>query len=230
MPNQRRLAAVLIADVAGYSRLIGTDEERTLDTLATIRSSIVDPAVAAHHGRVVRITGDGLLIEFGSVVEAVRCAIELQQQVASHNASRPAPERIEYRIGVNFGEIVIGDDGDIAGDGVNIAARLEALADAGGICVSARVQEEVAARLGLAFEDMGEQSLKNIARQVRAYRLRREAAGPSVAPASRGEPTFALPDKPSIAVLAFPNMSNDAEQAQRAQKREDRWAGRAIAS
>ncbi len=212
MPNQRRLAAVLIADVAGYSRLIGTDEERTLDTLATIRSSIVDPAVAAHHGRVVRITGDGLLIEFGSVVEAVRCAIELQQQVASHNASRPAPERIEYRIGVNFGEIVIGDDGDIAGDGVNIAARLEALADAGGICVSARVQEEVAARLGLAFEDMGEQSLKNIARPVRAYRLRREAAGPSVAPASRGEPTFALPDKPSIAVLAFTNMSNDAEQ------------------
>ncbi|HET7884312.1 MAG TPA: adenylate/guanylate cyclase domain-containing protein [Acetobacteraceae bacterium] len=211
MPTQRRLAAVLIADVAGYSRLIGSEEETTLSRLAAIRSSIVDPTVAAHHGRLVRVTGDGLLLEFASVIDAVRCAIELQRLVALHNDEIPLFKPIEYRIGINFGEIAISDDGDIAGDGVNIAARLEALADPGGICVSARVQEEVAARLALGFDDMGEQNLKNIARPVRAYRLPQASAGP-IAQMTPSAPALALPDRPSIAVLAFTNMSSDAEQ------------------
>ncbi len=211
MPINRRLAAVLVADVAGYSRLIGAYEERTLGRLDAIRAEVIDPTLATNHGRLVRIKGDGLLIEFTSVIDAVRCATELQRLMAEYNDRISPPERIEYRIGINLGEIVIDDD-DIYGDGVNIAARLEALADHGGICVSARVQEEVAGRLDVAFEDMGEQALKNIARPVHVYRVVPGAASPRVAAQANPGAALALPDKPSIAVLSFTNMSTDAEQ------------------
>jgi pentatricopeptide repeat protein len=213
MPTQRRLAAVLIADVVGYSRLIGAHEERTLERLGLIRSQVLDPTLAARRGRIVRVTGDALLIEFASVIDAVRCAIEVQRLMIACNEDLPPDQRIEYRIGINVGEIVIADDGDIFGDGVNIAARLETLAAAGGICVSARVHEDVVTRLDLVFEDMGEQNLKNIGRPVRVYRVLLDASARSDTPA-RAEDASALPlpDKPSIAVLAFTNMSNDVEQ------------------
>ena len=139
----RRLAAILAADVAGYSRLIGADEGGTLQALKAIRAEVIDPAIAAHNGRLVKTTGDGLLVEFGSVVDALRCATEVQAGVAQRNATKPPDKRIEFRIGINMGDIVV-EDGDIFGDGVNIAARLEALAQPGGICVSARVQEDAA--------------------------------------------------------------------------------------
>ena len=213
MPTHRRLAAVLAADVVGYSRLIGSDEEQTIARLRSIRTQVVDPAIAANHGRLVRITGDGLLIEFASVIDALRCASEVQRQMTSYNDGLSQAERIEYRIGINVGEIAIGDDGDIVGDGVNIAARLEALADAGGICVSARVQEDVAGKLDLVFEDMGEHTLKNIARPVRLYRVLPGApAAPGTTAPANDPSLLALPDKPSIAVLAFTNMSNETEQ------------------
>jgi adenylate cyclase len=204
---------VLAADVAGYARLIGAYEEATLHRLSSVRTKVIDPTVAANHGRLIRTRGDGLLIEFASVIDAVRCASEVQRLLAAFNVGLPAAERIDYRIGINLGEIVVGDDGDIFGDGVNIAARLEALADPGGICISARVHEDVAARLDLGFEDMGEQSLKNIARPVRTYRMLPPATEGSGAPLPLDDASaFALPDKPSIAVLAFTNMSNDTEQ------------------
>ena len=213
MPTHRRLAAVLAADVVGYSRLIGSDEERTIARLRSIRTQVVDPAIAANHGRLVRITGDGLLVEFASVIDALRCASEVQRQMVSYNDGLSLAERIEYRIGINVGEIAIGDDGDIVGDGVNIAARLEALADAGGICVSARVQEDVAGKLDLVFEDMGEHTLKNIARPVRLYRVLLDATAAKATISPVNDPSrLALPDKPSIAVLAFTNMSNETEQ------------------
>ncbi len=210
MPTHRRLAAVLAADIVGYSRHIGADEERTIARLRSIRTQVVDPAIAANHGRLVRITGDGLLVEFASVIDALRCASELQRQMTAYNDGLSLGERIEYRIGINVGEIAIGDDGDIVGDGVNIAARLEALADAGGICVSARVQEDVAGKLDLVFEDMGEHTLKNIARPVRLYRVLLDATAAKGMISPVNDPSrLALPDKPSIAVLAFTNMSND---------------------
>jgi adenylate cyclase len=206
MTATRRLAAILAADVAGYSRLIGADEGGTLQTLKAIRAELIDPMIAAHNGRLVKTTGDGLLVEFGSVVDALCCATEVQAGMTQRNATAPDDRRIEFRIGINVGDIVV-EDGDIFGDGVNIAARLEGLAEPGGICVSARVQEDATGKLDLAFEDLGEQALKNIARPVRAYRV---AAGPvSVA---QKRPTLALPEKPSLAVLPFANMSGDPEQ------------------
>src|SRR5213082_277879 len=204
MSPMRRLAAILAADVAGYSRLIGADEQGTLNRLRSIRTEVVDPKINEHHGRLVKTTGDGFLIEFGSVVDALRCAVEMQQQMAERNTG-PA-DRIEFRIGINVGDIVV-EDGDIFGDGVNVAARLEGLAEPGGICVSARVQEDAAGKLDLAFDDIGEQALKNIARPIRVYRVR--VASPSISPPQAALP---LPDKPSIAVLPFQNMSGDPEQ------------------
>ena len=204
---ERRLAAILAADVAGYSRLIGADEGGTLARLRALRRELLDPKIAECRGRLVKTTGDGLLIEFGSVVDALRCAVEVQREMTGRNTGVPPDSRIEFRIGINVGDIVV-EDGDIFGDGVNVAARLEALAEPGGICVAARVQEDAAGKLDLAFEDIGEQQLKNIARPVRAYRVIASAGSASV----RADPILALPDKPSIAVLPFANMSGDPEQ------------------
>jgi adenylate cyclase len=153
MTATRRLAAILAADVAGYSRLIGADEGGTLQALKAIRAEQIDPTIAAHNGRLVKTTGDGLLVEFGSVVDALRCATEVQASLAERNATVPNDRRIEFRIGINMGDIVV-EDGDIFGDGVNVAARLEGLAEPGGICVSARVQEDAAGKLDLTFEDL----------------------------------------------------------------------------
>ena len=205
---QRRLAAILAADVVGYSRLIGLNEEGTLAALKAHRRELADPAVERHNGRIVKTTGDGALIEFASVVDAVRCAIDLQRGMAERNADIAPDRRIEFRIGINVGDIVIEGD-DILGDGVNIAARLEGLAEAGGVLVSRAVRDQVRDRLELVFEDMGERELKNIARPVRVYRIQ-VAAEPKAASA-RSEP-LPLPDKPSIAILPFANMSGDPEQ------------------
>jgi len=207
MSQTRRLAAILAADVAGYSRLMGADEEGTLQVLKAIRAELIDPTLAAHNGRLVKTTGDGLLVEFVSVVDALRCATEVQAGMVERNATIARDRRIEFRVGIHQGDIVV-EDGDIFGDGVNIAARLEALAEPGGICVSARVQEDAAGKLDLAFEDLGEQALKNIARPVRAYRVAMERP----AEAAKEPPQLPLPDKPSIAVLPFLNMSGGPEQ------------------
>jgi adenylate cyclase len=210
---ERRLAAILAADVAGYSRLMGRDEEGTLERLKAHRRELIDPKIAEHHGRIVKTTGDGLLVEFASVVGAVRCAIEVQREMADRNVGVPADRRIEFRIGINLGDI-ISDKGDIFGDGVNVAARLQALAEPGGICVSRVVRDQVRDRLEIAFEDMGEQQVKNITRPVRAHRIVLGNRPASSAPPTAGPATaaLALSAKPPIAVLPFQNMSGDAEQ------------------
>jgi adenylate cyclase len=203
---ERRLAAILAADVAGYSRLMGADEEGTLAQFKTHRRELVDPKISEYGGRIVKTTGDGLLVEFTSVVDAMRCAIEVQKGMAERNALVPENKRIEFRIGIHQGDI-ISDAGDTFGDAVNVAARLEALSIPGGICVSSRAQEDALGKLDVGFEDMGERQLKNISKPVRAYRI--ELA--SVSAQSARQP-LALPDKPSIAVLPFANMSGDPEQ------------------
>jgi class 3 adenylate cyclase len=194
---ERRLTAILAADVAGYSRLMGADEEGTLAALKAIRRQLADPKITEHRGRIVKTTGDGMLVEFHSIVDAVRCAVELQHAMAEHNCEVPASERIEFRIGINLGDIII-DDGDIFGDGVNIAARLEALAEPGGICVSRVVRDQVRDKLDFTFEDLGEQLVKNIARPVRATEWSRRSsprspasARSSSSPAIRASPTRA---------------------------------------
>jgi TolB-like protein/Tfp pilus assembly protein PilF len=200
----------MAADVAGYSRLIGSDEEGTLARLTAHRRELIDPRIAEHRGRIVKTTGDGLLVEFASVVDALRCATEIQRQMPGRNADQPPDRHIEFRIGLHLGDI-IHQDGDIFGDGVNIAARLETLADPGGICISDDAQRQVRGKLDVALDDVGEQTLKNIAHPVRVYRV--HVAGAANAPASHlSRPTLALPDKPSIAVLPFQNMSGDPEQ------------------
>jgi TolB-like protein len=201
---ERRLAAILAADVAGYSRLMGADEEGTLAALKAYRREIIDPKITEHRGRVVRIIGDGLLVEFASVIAAVRWAVEVQRAMGERNSGLPQEKRIEFRMGINAGDIII-DGTDIWGDGVNVAARLEALAEPGGICVSGRVQEDVRGSLEIAFEDLGEQQLKNIVRPVRVYRVKLKGA-------TETAPALQPPHKPSIAVLPFHNMSGDSEQ------------------
>ena len=207
MSQTRRLAAIFAADVAGYSRLMGDDEEGTHERLRAHLREVVDPKIREHRGRIVKNTGDGLLAEFASVVDAVRCAVEVQAGMADRNAAIPANTRIDFRVGVHQGDVVI-EDNDIFGDAVNVAARLEGLAEPGGICVSARVRGDAAGKLDLAFEDLGEQALKNIARPVRAYRVAMERP----AEAAKEPVPLPLPDKPSIAVLPFANMSDDPEQ------------------
>jgi TolB-like protein/class 3 adenylate cyclase len=210
---ERRLAAVLAADVAGYSRLMGRDEERTLANLKSLRKTLVDPAIAAHRGRIVKTTGDGMLVEFASAVDAARCAVEVQRSMAGQNAIVPQDTRIEFRIGIHVGDIII-DDNDIFGDGVNIAARLEGIAEPGGVCVSDDTHRQIRGKVDIAFDDMGSQSLKNIAEPMRAWGLQIDKNSPSTTKKTEVEiaQPLALPDKPSIAVLPFQNMSGDPEQ------------------
>jgi TolB-like protein len=201
--TERRLAAILAADVVGYSRLMGVDEEGTLAALKALRKSLFDSKIAEHRGRIVKTTGDGALVEFSSAVDAVRCAMEIQCAMAERNADIPEDRRIEFRIGINVGDIII-DEGDIYGDGVNIAARIETLASPGAICLSDNAFQQIKGKLALDVRDMGEQQLKNIALPVRVF-----VVG---ANGSLTRPTLSLPDKPSIAVLPFQNMSGDPEQ------------------
>jgi adenylate cyclase len=210
---ERRLAAVLAADVAGYSRLMGIDEEGTLARLKAARKAIVDPTIAAHRGRIVKTTGDGMLVEFASAVDAARSAVEVQHGMARQNNGVPREMRIEFRIGIHVGDIII-DDNDIFGDGVNIAARLEGIADPGGICISDDAQRQIRGKVDIAYDDMGPQVLKNIAEPMRAWRLAMAAAPKSPLPKPPLEVSqpLALPDKPSIAVLPFQNKSADPEQ------------------
>jgi adenylate cyclase len=211
---ERRLAAVLATDVAGYSRLMGRDEERTLAQLKTFRKTLVDPGIATHRGRIVKTTGDGMLVEFASAVDAARCAVEVQREMAKQNTDVSPELRIEFRIGIHVGDIIF-DDNDIFGDGVNIAARLEGIAEPGGICISDDAHRQIRGKIDIAFDDIGEQSLKNIAEPMRAWHIR--LAG-EAAPAIRSSSSaiqvqdLALPDKPSIVVLPFDNMSAEAGQ------------------
>src|SRR6478735_263438 len=211
---ERRLAAVLAADVAGYSRLMGTDEEGTLARLKAIRKALVDPTIATHRGRIVKTTGDGMLVEFGSAVDATRGAVEVQRAMADQNAGLPENRRIDFRIGIHVGDIIF-DDNDIFGDAVNIAARLESIAEPGGVCMSDDAYRQVRGKVEIACDDMGQQSLKNIAEPMRAWRVRLTGQAPSAVKSglAMSQPqVLPPPDKPSIAVLPFQNMSGDPEQ------------------
>jgi TolB-like protein/class 3 adenylate cyclase len=214
---ERRLAAVLAADVAGYSRLMGVDEEGTLVRLKAFRKSLLDPTIASHRGRIVKTTGDGMLVEFASAVDAVRGAIEVQRRMADQNADVPQDVRIEFRIGIHVGDIII-DDNDIFGDGVNVAARVENECEPGGVCISGNAFEQIRGKTSLTFDNLGEKTLKNIERPVRLYAVRGASFAATAATAtvsvmpSDNSRRLPLPDKPSIAVLPFQNMSGDPEQ------------------
>ena len=218
---ERRLVAILAADIAGYSKLMGIDEEGTLRALKGHRKALIDPGVASHRGRIVKTTGDGMLLEFASAVDAVRCAVEVQRGMVERNAKMAAERRIEFRVGINVGDIIV-DGGDIFGDGVNVAARLEALCEPGGLCISRVARDHIRDKLAFPFADLGEQKVKNIARPIRAFGLTAEAIAALPAETlprsmTSAEPTpietkLTLPDKPSIAVLPFQNMSGDPEQ------------------
>jgi len=218
---ERRLAAILCADVVEYSRLMGADEEKTLAVLKSHRRELIDPLIDQHRGRIFKTTGDGMLIEFASVVDAVRCAVVVQKGMEDRNTNLPERERIRFRIGINLGDVMV-DEGDMFGDGVNVAARIEALAAPGEICVSASVREQIGEKLPIGFADFGEHSVKNIARPVRVYRVEKAIEPLAGGADDRGTPSAALPedgpsaalpeDGPSVAVLPFANMSGDAEQ------------------
>jgi adenylate cyclase len=213
MAESRKIAAILAADVVGYSRLASTDEDRTLARMRALRSDLIDPTIAVHNGRVVKRTGDGSLVEFRSVVDAVRCAVEVQNGMIERNAGLPPERRIEFRVGIHLGDVVEESDGDLMGAGVNIAARLEGIAKPGTICLSEDAYRQVKGRIDLSVRDLGETQLKNIAEPIRAYLLEVGNTDLTKPEAAEGASTrLALPDKPSIAVLAFHNMSGDAEQ------------------
>ena len=206
MANTRKLAAILAADVVGYSKLAGSDEDRTLARLRGLRSDLIDPAIAAHHGRTVKRTGDGSLVEFRSVVDAVRCAIEVQNGMIERNAGLPPERRIEFRVGIHLGDVVEESDGDLMGDGVNIAARLEGIAKPGAICLSEDAYRQVKSRLDLAVSDLGSTQLKNIAEPVRVYSVEVGKA------AQAKQPAGSTPPRLSIVVLPFANIGGDPEQ------------------
>ena len=211
MSETRKIAAILVADVVGYSRLAGADEDRTLSRLRGLRSDLIDPAIAAHHGRVVKRTGDGIIIEFRSVVDAVRCAIEVQTGMVERNAGLPPERRIEFRVGIHLGDVVEESDGDLMGDGVNIAARLEGIAEPGAICLSEDAYRQVKGRLDLAVIDLGPTQLKNIAEPIRVYSL--EVGAPAQAkPAPAPAPEKSAPPRLSMVVLPFANIGGDPEQ------------------
>ena len=212
MSETRKIAAILVADIVGYTRLAGTDEDRILARLRALRSDLIDPTIAVHHGRVVKRTGDGSLIEFRSVVDAVRCAIELQSGLIERNAGLPPERRIEFRVGIHLGDVVEESDGDLMGDGVNIAARLEGIAEPGSICLSEDAYRQVKGRLDLAVSDLGPAQLKNIADPIRIYSLKvDQSPQPTSAPAASG-PEKSGPLRLSLVVLPFANIGGDPEQ------------------
>ena len=211
---ERRLAAILAADMVGYSRLMEADETGTHARLRTHRLELIDPAIAKHNGRLIKTAGDGMLVEFPSVADAVACAVEIQRSIAQRDSNPASDGEIRFRIGINLGDVISEDD-DIFGDGVNVAARLQELAEPGGICVSGAIRDQAGDRLGVEFEDLGEQSVKNLTRPIRVFRVRLPgtAAVPPRAVAARPKtPVHAVTDKPSIAVLPFLNMSGEPDQ------------------
>src|SRR5580700_4884180 len=211
MTGTRKIAAIFVADIVGYSRLAGADEDRTLSRLRGLRSDLIDPAIDAHHGRIVKRTGDGSLIDFRSVVDAVRCAIEVQSGLIERNAGLPPERRIEFRVGIHLGDVVEEADGDLMGDGVNIAARLEGICKPGAICLSEDAYRQVKGRLDLTVTDLGLTQLKNIAEPIRVYSLEIGAPAQS-APAPATAPGKSTPPRLSIVVLPFANLGGDSGQ------------------